>query len=712
MSCTAEEISEKRRIALERLKNRKLQMNTAAQSATKTTEQPMQSATSPKSVESFYGKVTNVKTDQLTAYENKMKTSATSKATNRILSQPYPNNKFEAGASQKNKTLAPVFTKVIACSCSMISTRRFEVVTSGFHQKLIDVFKTIPSRSYDSNTHKWSFALQDYELLQEKVGHLHPEVAIGSLPKFVFNLMKQAEKDQIDLNCLQAIEPKLSKQLLDFQKYGVAFGIANGGRCMIADDMGLGKTFQSLAIADFYKNDFPLLICTTATARDDWMRHVRNLLPWISPESIVCWQSTQDYLGKVKVLITSYSLMDKNCDRLFEKNFGILILDESHTIKNFKAKSTVSALRLGEKAKRVILLTGTPALSRPSELFSQLNLIDNKFFGGFKEYGMRYCAGKQTTFGFDCSGQSNLQELNIILRQRFMIRRTKEDVEFELGAKSRETIMLDPNKIWTTNDHDALEAVENAKVYSTDLLRLKGAQREEVLLRFYSETAKLKANAVCAYVKEVLKEKLKFIVFAYHKVMLDAISSCLTKKNIDFIRIDGTTRTDLRSTYIERFQNRKSCEVAVLSLKACNSAITLTAASLVIFAELDWNPSTLAQCESRAHRIGQKQPVTCRYLLAKDTADDYIWTMLQQKQDVLNRAGLFSEDLSDATHTIATVEKSNTLTQYFQSSSKGVSEMEPVGKSSSLTKETNKENGENYKSMLDEEDDVFMQLDF
>lgn len=61
----------------------------------------------------------------------------------------------------------------------------------------------------------------------------------------------------------------------------------------------------------------------------------------------------------------------------------------------------------------------------------------------------------------------------------------------------------------------------------------------------------------------------------------------------------------------------------------------------------------MAQCESRAHRIGQKSPVTCRYLLAKGTADDYIWEMVKKKQDVLNKAGLFSEDLSNATHSAA-----------------------------------------------------------
>lgn len=160
--------------------------------------------------------------------------------------------------------------------------------------------------------------------------------------------------------------------------------------------------------------------------------------------------------------------------------------------------------------------TGTPALSRPAELYCQLSLIDKKFFGGFKEYSYRYCAGKTTTFGLDSSGQSNLRELNVILKRKFLIRfvywnihhfffkfmnlefsrRTKEDVKFEMGEKSRETILLDPNKIWHAKDNSIKETIENCKEFSTDVLKLKGNQREEVLLRFYAETAKLKANAV------------------------------------------------------------------------------------------------------------------------------------------------------------------------------------------------------------------------
>lgn len=92
-----------------------------------------------------------------------------------------------------------------------------------------------------------------------------------------------------------------------------------------------------------------------------------------------------------------------------------------------------------------------------------------------------------------------------------------------------------------------------------------------------TETIYINANVFfvlnfSSYVKDLVKEKIKFIVFGYHKVMLEALSNCLNKLNVKFIRIDGSTRNELRDTYIDRFQNDKSCQVAVLSLKGiCNN---------------------------------------------------------------------------------------------------------------------------------------------
>lgn len=125
--------------------------------------------------------------------------------------------------------------------------------------------------------------------------------------------------------------------------------------------------------------------------------------------------TTKDYIGDAKILIVSHDLMSRCCDSLLQRNFGVLIIDESHVLKNFKAKVTKAAADLAKKAKRVVLLSGTPALSRPSELYTQLSMLDERFFGNFFEYSRRYCDGKTTHFGWDASGKSNLQVFIIII---------------------------------------------------------------------------------------------------------------------------------------------------------------------------------------------------------------------------------------------------------------------------------------------------------
>ncbi|EAA12838.4 SWI/SNF-related matrix-associated actin-dependent regulator of chromatin subfamily A-like protein 1 [Anopheles arabiensis] len=644
MSCTSEEIAEKRRMAIERLNARKkcLESQTNSSGGGKATTErsnvlPAQAAAAatgannktPLTISTFYGGNQSSFGKSSSSFQAKRGPPAV----------PY------AKPAPKNATpskVAPVFVRTVTCACSIVSDTRFVVETNGFNEQMIDIFKQIPSKSYEPNTKKWTFEMKDYSLLQERIATLNPHVVLGGIPKFVMQEFASGPKPKPSRICLNAIEPSLVESLLAFQKEGVAFAIDKGGRALIADEMGLGKTYQAIAVADFYQQDWPLLVCTTASTRDSWAHKIRQLLPHIPVHSIAALNSGQDYIGECRVLIASYSMMERCGEKLLDRGFGMLIFDESHTLKNFKAKCTTVAMALAKRARRVVLLSGTPALSRPVELFTQLQMLDGKFCS-FKEYSTRYCAGKQSNFGWDATGQSNLAELNLLLARKFMIRRTKDEVMSELTEKNRETVVLDPSYLWTNEELEG-----NMSSYAADYSTSKGRQREEALIKYYSVTAEAKAPAVCAYLKEVVKENKKFIVFAHHHVMLDAIEKSLSKQNVDFIRIDGSTRSDLRGALVERFQSKATCRAAVLSLKACNAGITLTAAHLVLFAELDWNPSTLAQAESRAHRIGQADNVTVRYLLAKKTADDIIWTMLQRKQETLSRVGLCNEDFSDA----------------------------------------------------------------
>lgn len=226
--------------------------------------------------------------------------------------------------------------------------------------------------------------------------------------------------------------------------------------------------------------------------RKVWEETIHRYLNTVSVLHVQYMTSGKDYIGEAKILIVSHDMLTRALDRLNERNFGVFIVDESHVLKNFKAKVTRAATELSKKAKRVILLSGTPALSRPSELYTQLALLDDKFFGGFIEFSKRYCDGKTTQFGWDASGKSNLQELEVILSKKFMIRRTKQDVLKSLPNKIQEIVHLDVN-LSQFSDEDRKSLTALAAKYQSERRR---NERYAVLLTFFAETAKIKIPSV------------------------------------------------------------------------------------------------------------------------------------------------------------------------------------------------------------------------
>lgn len=148
MQCTAHEIAEKKRLALERLTKRKQEdENKPSIAGNKQSTSP---GTSSKPTSSFYGNASSSKANQLDAYENRIKRSPSRAVSNRILSQPYSKRESKPNINQGVEIvkLANIFVTAVTCSCSVVSETRFEVKISGFHEQLINVFKTIPSRNY------------------------------------------------------------------------------------------------------------------------------------------------------------------------------------------------------------------------------------------------------------------------------------------------------------------------------------------------------------------------------------------------------------------------------------------------------------------------------------------------------------------------------------------------------------------------------------
>ena len=453
--------------------------------------------------------------------------------------------------------------------------------------------------------------------------------------------------------------PRLAAALLPFQREGVEFVLRKGGRALIAHDMGLGKTLQALAVLAHYSHEWPALVVVPASMRWPWVDALELWLDGLLRPGDVCvvrdGGCTSVAHPESKVVVVSYPLLVNPSIRaqVEAAKFRVVVADESHYLKDPKAKRTQALAPVLRRALRCVLLSGTPALNRPKDLFPQLDAIKPGGFGSFSDFARRYCDAKRLPWGWSFDGGSHLEELHRRLVDGYMHRRLKAVVADQLPPKRRERVRIELSgaaaakmraahaelaKLATAR-RDASTAGANADANAT------GASSREArfealrgLSAFGRATAEAKAADVAAHVAELVEGGTKLLFFAHHHVMLDAMENALRAARVPHVRVDGTTPSLERASAVRRFQEDSALRVAVLSIQACGQGLTLTAASDVVFGELHWVPSAMLQAEDRAHRMGQKNPVNVKYLCAAGTADDIVWPAIRRKLENLGRA--------------------------------------------------------------------------
>uniref|UniRef100_A0A8B9GJY3 ZRAB3 endonuclease n=1 Tax=Amazona collaria TaxID=241587 RepID=A0A8B9GJY3_9PSIT len=443
---------------------------------------------------------------------------------------------------------------------------------------------------------------------------------------------------------LSFLPERLRKKLLPFQEKGITFtSIFNF--YLFFSQMGLGKTIQAIAISYYYKNEWPLLIVVPSSLRYPWVDEMEKWIPELSPDDISIIQNKTD-TGRIstsKVTILGYGLLTSDAqtlvDTLYRQNFKVVVIDESHYMKSRSATRSKILLPIVQKAVRAILLTGTPALGRPEELFMQIEALFPRRFGTWNEYAKKYCNARVRFFGkrpqWDCRGASNLEELHQLLSE-IMIRRLKNDVLTQLPPKVRQRISFDLPQAAAKNLNTTFAEWEKLmRNLNSDSAKSHFSEVMNLITRMYKETAIAKAGAVKDYIKMMLEnDKLKFLVFAHHLSMLQACTEAVIEKKVRYIRIDGSVPSAERIHLVNQFQKDPDTRVAVLSIQAAGQGLTFTAATHVVFAELYWDPGHIKQAEDRAHRIGQCSSVNIHFLIAKGTMDILMWAMLNRKAKV------------------------------------------------------------------------------
>ena len=366
------------------------------------------------------------------------------------------------------------------------------------------------------------------------------------------------------------------------------------------------------------------LIVAPASVLENWRRETKR---WLSEDAAIFSSGKGKFDREAAIVITSYDGLKK-----IEYQPEMLILDESHYIKNHKAQRTIAALEKARRCKWVLALTGTPLLNRPAELWTSWQAVQPSTCPGWWAYARRYCAAYETRYGWDVSGASNTDELQKMLHT-FMLRRKKSEVLQELPPITRRVVPLRP--------HAPSPFLEKLREIAKSGKRINSELRTSLMqdaLQEFHDNAEIKSKIpeFTDYITNTLEQQNgdKLVIFAKHIVLIEAISGILRTNSVGHVVITGETKVEERQTLIDRFSTDKNCRVAVLSLGVGREGLNLQVASRAIITELDWSPSALAQAEARLHRIGQQGNVEITYIVYGQF-EDRLYALLAQKAELI-----------------------------------------------------------------------------
>lgn len=436
-------------------------------------------------------------------------------------------------------------------------------------------------------------------------------------------------------------------KLYPHQEVGVKYLLKNNS-CILGDEQGLGKTIQVISAVNKLikaKKINRVLVVCPAIMRMTWGEEFKKYTSY----SIEVKKSSTSEIEKSQIVVCSYEYVTSRYNKLnVFKDFDCIVVDESHKIKNIRAKRTKVVLKLIEQpsVKYKWLLSGTPITKGVDDLYTQLRPlgvlpVHIKNVWVFREYFMNK---RESYFGTEYYGIKHKEEL-LELMQRVMLRRKKKDVLKELPLLIHSKVYVDIKSSIAKESLRYVDEIVKSIEEKNGSFLVEHSQHIATVRR---DLGISKIKPTVEYILEYLKEneQEKLVVFAYHNDVVEAITEALEQKNIKVAAITGATSMSKREEAIRQFQEPqlqrvggdvavKEVQVLVCNLIAAGVGVTLTNAHTEIFAELDWTPANIAQAEARCHRIGQKEDVNVVFLLAKDSIDEHIYKSVVKKLEVI-----------------------------------------------------------------------------
>lgn len=452
----------------------------------------------------------------------------------------------------------------------------------------------------------------------------------------------------------RSFEPTLPEnftaQLRPYQRRGYDWLMRSAewgvGVCL-ADDMGLGKTVQILAVLAQRASGGPALVVAPTSVCSNWVEECRRFCPGLRP--ILFSESDREtVLEKLQpgdLLVCSYGLLCRELEEFEKIRWHTLTLDESQAIKNPQTQRFKAAVKLSSDFK--IAATGTPVENHLGELWALFRFLNPSLLGGQRKFSKSF------------SGSDEALEGLKTLVSPFILRRLKSDVLSDLPPKIEVTLKVDLHRdeklFYESLRLGAVERMEQRERTGVvpilaELMRLRRACCHPRLVDPGSDLPSSKFERFWELLADLRDGGHRALVFSQFVDHLKLVREELDRQKISYQYLDGSTPARARAASVKAFQEGEG-DVFLISLKAGGMGLNLTAANYVVHLDPWWNPATEDQASDRTHRIGQKQAVTVYRLVGKDTIEERILALHDEKRELVDtllagtdRAGKLSAD--------------------------------------------------------------------
>jgi superfamily II DNA or RNA helicase len=450
------------------------------------------------------------------------------------------------------------------------------------------------------------------------------------------------------------IPSNLQAELRDYQREGFLWlsrvAYLEMGACL-ADDMGLGKTVQAITLLLEQAERGPSLVIAPTSVCHNWESELARFAPTLAISRLAAATDRRacvEALGPGTILIASYGLLQQDDDALAARSWNVIVFDEAQNLKNFETKRAQASRKL--EARIRLALSGTPIENYLEELWSLFNIINPGLLGSRERFVRRFVGP------IDRGDPAARNALRALIRP-FILRRTKSAVLSELPPRTELTIEVTQGE----EERAFYEAVRRQALANlaaldgpsgqrkihilAEITRLRRACCHPALIDPGSAVESAKLRAFLDLTDELLRSRHKALVFSQFIGHLDKVRDALDGRGVRYQYIDGSVPAEQRAARVSGFQAGDG-DLFLISLKAGGTGLNLTAADYVIHLDPWWNPAVEDQASDRAHRIGQRRPVTIYRLVVADSIEERILELHRHKRDL-------AADLLEGTDTSA-----------------------------------------------------------